>query len=48
MVNLYSSILSKVKVANFNKQMYDKTYDHLLSNGGLNEVAITQDGKLFV
>ena len=48
LINLYSSILSKVKVANFNKQMYDKTYEHLLSNGGLNEVAITQDGKLFV
>ena len=48
LINLYSSILSKVKVANFNKAMYDKTYEHLLSNGGLNEIAITQDGKLFV
>lgn len=43
----YMSILSKVKIANFNKKEYDNAFNILKSNGGLNEIAINEDGRIF-
>lgn len=42
----YLSILSQLKMANFNKKEYDQAYEKLSSNGGLEELAITSEGML--
>lgn len=43
----YMSILSKIKTANFNKKQYDEAFAILKNNGGLNEIAINDEGKIF-
>jgi hypothetical protein len=41
------SILSKVKIANFNKKEYDNAFELVSKNGGINEYAIDDRGRLF-
>ena len=43
----YMGIISKIRTANFNKKQYDAAFEILKGNGGLNEVAINEDGRLF-
>lgn len=43
----YMQILSQLKVANFNKEQFDKALDIVTKNGGLNEFAINDRGQLF-
>ena len=42
----YISLISKIKMAAFNKSEYDVALNQLKSNGGLSEFAITSDGQL--
>lgn len=44
----YLQALQNVKIATFNKKEFDKAYKIVNDNGGLNEVAITDQGKLVV
>ena len=41
----YLGILNQMKVANFNKKEYDKAYEQVSKNGGINEVAINDRGQ---
>lgn len=43
----YMQILSQLKVANFNKEQFDKALEIVTKNGGLNEFAINDRGQLF-
>lgn len=43
----YMGILSKIRTANFNKKQYDAAFNILKNNGGLNEIAVNEDGKIF-
>ena len=43
----YISIVNQIKKANFNKKQYDNAFNILKSNGGLNEIAINEDGRIF-
>lgn len=45
--NYISNILS-IKTAAFSKKEYDKSFNLLSKNGGLNEIAITESGKMLV
>ena len=40
----YLQILTKVKLAKFNRDEYDNAFSHLKENGGLNELAVTSTG----
>jgi hypothetical protein len=42
----YIKLVNQIKVANFNKKEYDQAFNHLKTNGGLHEYAITSEGKL--
>ena len=42
----YLQILGQLKTAKFNKQEYDRAYEQVSKNGGINEVAITTRGQL--
>ena len=42
----YMSIISKLKVAEFNESEYEEALSQLKGNGGLNELAVTSDGYL--
>lgn len=48
LMSTYLSVLTKVKQAKFNKSEYDKAYKEVTANGGLNEYAITSDGRVVV
>lgn len=43
----YINILSKVKITNFNKKEYDNAFELVSKNGGINEYAIDDRGRLF-
>lgn len=43
----YLQILNQMKVANFNKKEYDNAFNIVKSNGGINEIAISDRGELF-
>lgn len=45
--NYISNILS-IKTAAFSKKEYDKSFNLVSKNGGLNEIAITESGKMLV
>lgn len=45
--NYISNILA-IKTAAFSKKEYDKAFDIVSKNGGLNEIAITESGKMLV
>lgn len=42
----YFNILSKIKIAKFNREEYTQALNQLKGNGGLNEFAVTSDGHL--
>lgn len=42
----YTSYLAQIRRAKFNKEAYDKTYNIVKDNGGLNEIAITNQGYI--
>lgn len=42
----YLKALSLAKTAKFNKQQYDEAYKHAESSGGINEIAIDENGQL--
>ena len=42
----YISLLSKIKVAKFNREEYNQAFNQLKGNGGLHELAITSEGLL--
>ena len=42
----YTSYLAQIKRAKFNKEAYDNTYNIVKDNGGLNEIAITNQGYI--
>lgn len=44
----YIDVLHQLKVANFNKKEYDHAYDRVKSNGGIEELAITNRGQFIV
>ena len=44
----YLSALRKLKIANFNKKEYDKAYEKVNQQGGLSEIAITDNGRVVV
>lgn len=46
LASLYAKNMYKVKEAGFNKKEYDKAYQILSKNDGLNEFAITENGKI--
>ena len=46
-VNIYLSVLAKIKTAKFNKDEYDETFKHIKDNG-LNDAAIDQFGRIYV
>lgn len=48
LAGLYAKNMYKVKEAAFNKKEYDKAYAVLSKNDGLNEVAVTDNGKIVV
>lgn len=41
----YLGVLNQLKTAKFNKNEYDKAYEKVSSNGGINEVAINDRGQ---
>lgn len=43
----YAQIQYGIKVANFNKKEYDKAYNLVVRNGGLNEVALGDYGEMY-
>ena len=42
----YISLISKIKIAKFNKDEYNNAFNQLKQNGGLNEYAVTSEGLL--
>lgn len=42
----YTSYLAQIRRAKFNKEAYDNTYKIVKDNGGLNEIAITNQGYI--
>ena len=44
----YLKALSKIKTANFNKEYYDQAYKNAVEKNALDEVAITEQGKIVV
>lgn len=46
-VNIYLSVLAKIKTAKFNKDEYNETFKHIKDNG-LNDAAIDQFGRIYV
>ena len=42
----YISLISKIKIAKFNKDEYNSAFNQLKENGGLNEYAVTSEGLL--
>lgn len=42
----YLSVLNQMKVANFNKSVYDDALKTVSANGGINELAVTERGQL--
>lgn len=42
----YISLISKIKVAKFNREEYEAAFNQLKGNGGLHELAITSEGML--
>ena len=42
----YLKALSLAKTAKFNKQQYDEAYKHAESSGGINEIAIDENGQV--
>ena len=43
----YLGILAQMKTANFNNKQFEKAYDAVSENGGINEFAINERGQLF-
>lgn len=43
----YIGIINKIRTANFNRKQYDAAFDILKANGGLNEIAINENGAIF-
>lgn len=43
----YLGILAQMKTANFNNKQFEKAYDIVSENGGINEFAINERGQLF-
>lgn len=41
----YVQMLTKVKLAKFNRDQYDEAFEQLKGNGGLNELAVTSTGS---
>lgn len=48
LVNTYLAVLQQGSVTQFNLSAYEKAQDEVINNGGLNEVAIDEQGRLFV
>lgn len=48
LVTTYLSALQKIKVAGFNKEQFKEARDQVTANGGLHEIAIREDGRVFV
>ena len=48
LASTYLSNLYQIKIASFNKKEYDKVYKEVTKNGGLNEYAITDSGRVIV
>lgn len=48
LATMYLQGLQQMKVANFNKAQYDKVQQHVIQQGGLNELAVTGDGRVIV
>lgn len=48
LASTYLSNLYQIKVASYNKKEYDKAYEQVTKNGGLNEYAITASGQVIV
>lgn len=46
--SMYAQITYNIKSANFNKKEYDKAYKQAEKNQGINELAITESGKVVV
>lgn len=44
----YITTINKIKLSNFNKKQYDQAREKVNSQGGLNEIAITDSGKVVV
>ena len=42
----YINLISKIKVAKFNREEYNNAFNQLKGNGGLNELAVTSEGYL--
>lgn len=42
----YISLISKIKIAKFNREEYEAAFNQLKGNGGLTELAITSEGAL--
>ncbi|MCF0114000.1 MAG: hypothetical protein HUJ56_01505 [Erysipelotrichaceae bacterium] len=43
----FLTALNAMKQANYSKKAYDKAYNIIEKNGGLNEIALDENGKLF-
>lgn len=43
----YINILSQLKTANYNHEQYKVAQDHVIKNGGINEYAIDEHGRLY-
>lgn len=48
LASTYLSNLYQIKLASYNKKEYDKAYEQVTKNGGLNEYAITASGQVIV
>lgn len=48
LASTYLSNLYQIKLADYNKKEYDKAYQEVIKNGGLNEYAITASGQVIV
>lgn len=43
----YASLVGKIKIAKFNAEQYKNAFNQIKSNGGINEIAIDQDGYIY-
>ena len=48
LASMYVSILGQIRIAEFNNQKYTDAYKQAVESGGLNEIAITDQGNVMV
>lgn len=46
-VSRYASIMAQIKTAKFNHEQYKEAQDQVIKNGGINEYAIDEHGRLY-